>query len=66
MFANSKEAEVYLRPSQAFVVWVGQEIGIMNKTQCIKATQRLVGATMCGPLLEEEAMAKWKEVKNEG
>ena len=63
VFSSRREAEVYLRPAQSFVVWVGRDVGIMDKQKCVKATQRLMQAEMCGPLSQEEAMEKWKEIK---
>ena len=65
MFASRKEAEVYVRPEEAFVVWAGRQIGIMTKSQCVKATQRLKEAKMCGPLTQKAAAEKWKKVKGQ-
>ena len=63
MFSSRREAEVYLRPAEAFVVWAGRQVGIMSKSQCIQATQKLTSAKLCGPLSQDEAKKKWKEVK---
>lgn len=30
---HEKRVEVYLRPAEAYVVWVGRKVGIMNKSQ---------------------------------
>ena len=64
LFSSRKEAEIYLRPKESFVVWVGRDIGIMNKVQCVKATQRLTEAQMCGPFSQEDAKEQWKAVKH--
>ena len=53
VFSSRKEAELYLRPTTSFVVWVGREIGIMGKKKCVKATQRLANARMSGCTIEQ-------------
>ena len=63
MFSSREEAEKYARPDKAFVVWVGRDVGIMSQAQCIKATQRLTNAKMCGPMSQSAATKKWKSVK---
>ena len=63
VFSSRKEAELYLRPAEAFVVWAGREVGIMTKAQCIKTTQKLQGAQLCGPLSQADAKQKWSQVK---
>lgn len=36
----------------------------MSKKQCIKATQRMAAAELCGPLSEDDAKEKWNEVND--
>ena len=63
VFMSRQEAEQYIRPEQAFVVWTGRQVGIMSKSECVKATQRLAEARMCGPLSQPDAVKKWKTIK---
>ena len=68
VFESEAEAAEFCRPADAapaaaaavmFVVWSGKTTGVMNATECVKATAGVSGAAADGPMSELEANRLW-------
>lgn len=63
-FTSESEALAFVKQKQVFVVWAGRAVGVMDRDQCIKATQHLPNTKMRGPMQEDAAEQLWESLQS--